>query len=199
MPVDRDGSDFFNVTLKERPVAFDVLVEGTVQRVGFRRFAERLAKQFQISGYVQNKPDGTVNIFVRGDKDKVDGFISRINNAPEPIAVERLDKKESKPRPVIKRFQVKMGSIAAEINGLGAMESQFGDYREEFRGFTSEFRDYRGEFRDFSERTDDNFKGLYQIWRNLNKADADSRRAPDGEQGFNQFAEQERGRTAASR
>ncbi|MHB1868676.1 MAG: acylphosphatase [Nitrososphaerales archaeon] len=147
--------------MKEKPVAFDVLVEGTVQRVGFRRFAERLAKQFHISGYVQNKPDGTVNIFVQGDKDKVDGFISRINNAPEPIAVERLDKKESKPRPVIKRFQVKMGSIAAEINeGLGAMESQFGDYSEEFRGFTSEFRDYGGEFRDFSERTDDNFKGL---------------------------------------
>lgn len=46
------------------------------------------------------------------------------------------------------------------LEGFGAMESQFADYRGEFTNYRVEFKDYRGEFRSFAERTDANFKTL---------------------------------------
>ena len=43
-----------------------VVVEGFVQGVGYRVFARRAALRLRISGWVRNRPDGTVEAFVKG-------------------------------------------------------------------------------------------------------------------------------------
>ncbi|MDG6904623.1 MAG: acylphosphatase [Nitrososphaerota archaeon] len=129
--------------------AATITVEGTVQRIGFRRFAERTARKLGLGGHVQNMNDGTVRLFVQGEDSSIEEFVKEVQNAPSPIVVESLVKKESRPNAKIKknRFMIKTGPLAAEmLEGFGAIESQCGDYR--------------GEFRSFAERTDSSFKSL---------------------------------------
>ena len=131
-----------------------VRIEGTVQRVGFRRFVERAARRFKIVGYAENMKDGTVRILAQGDSGGLDEFLSEIKNAPRPIIVDSMVPKKVKIVPSLKHFQIKVGSMAVELQeGFGAVETQFGDYRQEFK-------DYRSEFRGFTEVTGENFKSL---------------------------------------
>lgn len=124
-----------------------VRIEGAVQRVGFRRFAERSARKFKLSGYVENLNDGSVRTFVQGSKDSIEAFILEIKNAPEPIIVERVESKRARAVPAMKLFRIKTGPIAMEmLEGFGSMEAQFGDYSSEFR--------------QFAEKTGENSKSL---------------------------------------
>ena len=51
---------------------------GRVQGVGFRYTARTLAEQFDVSGYVQNLPDGRVRLEVEGDAAEIERFLQRL-------------------------------------------------------------------------------------------------------------------------
>lgn len=55
-----------------------VIYHGRVQGVGFRVTTHRLATGFQISGYVKNLSDGTVEVAASGQADEVDRFLAAI-------------------------------------------------------------------------------------------------------------------------
>jgi len=83
---------------------------------------------------------GTLKIFAQRSKEKLEDFVSGIKNAPEPIVVEKISSKETRVKASLKRFEIVVGTLANEmLEGFGAMESQFGDYRQEFREFDGEF------------------------------------------------------------
>jgi acylphosphatase len=123
---------------REKIEARFLLVEGTVQRVGFRRFSERLARKFKLSGYIENRRDGTVKIFVQGaNVSSIEEFTKEIQSAPPPLEVDSLTLTKAKPIPRIKHFQIRSGPLALEIQeGFGPMETQFNDYRQEFTSFS---------------------------------------------------------------
>jgi len=52
---------------------------GRVQGVGFRYTTENLAKNFKITGWVRNLPDGRVEIVAEGDQEKLENFIEAID------------------------------------------------------------------------------------------------------------------------
>ncbi|MCK4625492.1 MAG: acylphosphatase [Phycisphaerae bacterium] len=52
---------------------------GSVQGVGFRFTARRLAQQFDVAGYVKNLPDGRVEIIVEGPPGQIDAFLRTIH------------------------------------------------------------------------------------------------------------------------
>ena len=138
--------------------------------MGFRRFVERAAWDLKISGYVENSNDGSVKIFVQGPIGSLDEFASKIKSAPPPIVIAKTESKKAKTIPSIKSFRIKTGSMALEMQeGFGAMETQFGDYRSEFRQFAGRtdenFNDYRSEFRQFAGRTDENFNNYRSEFR----------------------------------
>ena len=56
-----------------------VVFKGQVQGVGFRYTAALTARGFQITGYVRNLPDGTVELVAEGERAEVSGFITEIN------------------------------------------------------------------------------------------------------------------------
>lgn len=58
-----------------------VFYSGHVQGVGFRYTTERLAKRFEVAGYVRNLDDGRVRLDVQGDPEQVDGLIAEIGRA----------------------------------------------------------------------------------------------------------------------
>ena len=47
---------------------------GSVQGVGFRYTATRLAKGFAVDGYVRNLPDGGVELLAEGEGDEITAF-----------------------------------------------------------------------------------------------------------------------------
>ena len=61
-----------------KPVRLHVFYKGQVQGVGFRYTAVRLARGFGVSGYVQNLPDGRVELVAEGDRREVESFVARV-------------------------------------------------------------------------------------------------------------------------
>jgi acylphosphatase len=54
---------------------------GTVQGVGFRYTAIRLAQRFDVSGYVRNLADGRVELVAEGPDREVEAFLAAIKDA----------------------------------------------------------------------------------------------------------------------
>jgi acylphosphatase len=48
--------------------------------VGFRFTAQRLARGFDVAGYVRNLPDGRVELVAEGDSAEIDGFLEVVRD-----------------------------------------------------------------------------------------------------------------------
>lgn len=59
-----------------------VLVQGRVQGVGFRYFAESTARELALTGWVRNTPDGNVELEAQGSEEGITGFIAELRNGP---------------------------------------------------------------------------------------------------------------------
>lgn len=59
-------------------IARELLVTGTVQGVGFRWTAKRIADSLDVAGWVRNNPDGSVSLAVEGTRAEVDAFVERL-------------------------------------------------------------------------------------------------------------------------
>ena len=55
-----------------------VFYEGHVQGVGFRYTVRRLAKGYDITGWVRNLPDGRVELLAGGEPEEVSAFLAAI-------------------------------------------------------------------------------------------------------------------------
>lgn len=53
---------------------------GRVQGVGFRFTAERIAGGLNLSGWVKNNNDGSVEVTAEGEEESLNDFISRIKD-----------------------------------------------------------------------------------------------------------------------
>ncbi len=59
---------------------YTVHFSGRVQGVGFRFTAGRVAKDFDVAGYVQNLPDGRVRLVAEGEAEELDRYIDALSN-----------------------------------------------------------------------------------------------------------------------
>ena len=60
---------------------YDITFAGRVQGVGFRWTTCRVAKRFEIAGWVRNEPDGTVRCVAQGEASELDAFIEAVQEA----------------------------------------------------------------------------------------------------------------------
>lgn len=51
---------------------------GRVQGVGFRYTSARLAQRFPLTGWVQNLPDGTVELEIQGEPSVMTAYLSQL-------------------------------------------------------------------------------------------------------------------------
>lgn len=63
--------------------AYEIIVIGRVQGVGFRFFTQRKARLYGIKGYVKNQVNGNVKIIAVGETDKLKRFIKKIKIGPD--------------------------------------------------------------------------------------------------------------------
>ena len=67
--------------------AVNLRIEGNVQGVGFRNWTQRLAGQLELSGWVRNRRDGSVEIVFFGPAQAVEEAISRCKVGPRSAKV----------------------------------------------------------------------------------------------------------------
>ncbi len=66
-------------------------ITGRVQGVGFRRWAERTAKEIgALSGWVRNVEDGSVEILLKGEEAAVEEMIARCRKGPLFARVDNI-------------------------------------------------------------------------------------------------------------
>src|ERR1700681_1526956 len=65
-------------------------VSGTVQGVGFRFFAERVAARLGVAGYVKNLFDGRVEVYAIGSAAQLDALRDELRRGPRMATVTGL-------------------------------------------------------------------------------------------------------------
>jgi acylphosphatase len=70
--------------------AADIVVQGRVQGVGFRDFAQRRALTRGLVGYVLNLQDGRVRVQVEGARGLIEELIGDLEKGPPLSRVERV-------------------------------------------------------------------------------------------------------------
>jgi acylphosphatase len=70
--------------------AADIIVEGRVQGVGYRNFAQRRAAQLGLAGYVMNLKDGRVRARVEGARPVIEELVRALEKGPPLSHIERV-------------------------------------------------------------------------------------------------------------
>ena len=78
-------------------VARRYVIGGRVQGVGFRYFTAAAAVREGILGWVQNMPDGRVEVSAEGDADALERFERSLRHGPPHARVERVEVDEMIP------------------------------------------------------------------------------------------------------
>jgi acylphosphatase len=74
-----------------------VVVTGDVQGVYFRDTCRRLAGAARVSGWVRNRPDGSVEAAFEGAPDAVERLVAWANQGPPTAQVDAVDVYEEEP------------------------------------------------------------------------------------------------------
>jgi acylphosphatase len=80
------------------------LVSGRVQGVGYRYFAQRAARELQLTGWVRNLSDGRVEAYATGPLSKLEDFEGRLRTGP--------------PAGTVRSFEVEDAGVDARIEGF---------------------------------------------------------------------------------
>ena len=72
-------------------IARKLFINGLVQGVGYRFFAQRAAAQHQIKGYVRNLDDGRVEVLAEGPAAAVEAFKNDLATGPSYATVTNVE------------------------------------------------------------------------------------------------------------
>ena len=88
-------------------VARRFVISGRVQNVGFRYFTRNAAAREGVAGWVQNLPDGRVEVFVEGDEDAVTRVERVIRSGPPGARVDNVYVQDDEALGELKGFRIK--------------------------------------------------------------------------------------------
>ena len=86
-------------------IAKKITFKGTVQGVGFRFTAQRIASRYELAGFVRNTRDGAVEMFAQGRPDDIADCLRDIT---ETFAgyIRQTDAKDAAPNPRYIDFEI---------------------------------------------------------------------------------------------
>jgi acylphosphatase len=88
--------------------AFSALVEGRVQGVGFRYTCYAEACRLGISGWVCNTPEGNVEVWAEGSREKLDIFLAWLYRGPPGARVDRVSCKQASVLGIYRDFSIRI-------------------------------------------------------------------------------------------
>lgn len=71
-------------------INFSIHIKGKVQGVFFRSSAKNEADRLGLTGYICNKPDGSVHAEVEGEQSRIDEFITWCKAGPQHASVTNI-------------------------------------------------------------------------------------------------------------
>ncbi len=86
-------------------VQFDLF--GRVQGVAFRYFTQVQAKQIGITGYVQNRDDGSVRVIACGEPAQIKALRQWLQHGPSHACVTRIDETVDAGDEMFKKFSIR--------------------------------------------------------------------------------------------
>jgi acylphosphatase len=90
----------------EELVRVHVYVDGRVQGVAYRFFAEKYAARLGLSGWVRNLPDGRVEVLAEGPAGPVETFLERLAEGPRLARVDAFEVRREKATGEFKGFRI---------------------------------------------------------------------------------------------
>jgi acylphosphatase len=104
-------------------VRYFLLIEGRVQKGGFRSFIKKHALLLGVTGYAENLPTGEVVAVLEGEEESINKLIDFIEReAPAYIEVERITKRRDKYRGTFSDFERKGEDVLAGLEDRGVKE-----------------------------------------------------------------------------
>jgi acylphosphatase len=87
-------------------VARRFLIQGEVQGVGYRFFAQRAAARHQVLGHVRNCSDGTVEVVAEGSAQDVEEFKKDLVTGPQWSRVAQVEETNIEPSGLYASFRI---------------------------------------------------------------------------------------------
>ena len=81
-------------------IARNIRVHGRVQGVWFRDWTIQEARAIGVSGWVRNRADESVEVYVVGEADPVARLIDRLREGSPASRVDRLDIEDAQPESI---------------------------------------------------------------------------------------------------
>ena len=85
-------------------------IHGWVQGVGFRYFVAEQARQFELTGWVRNRYERTVETVAEGRKADLEGFLTALGRGPSASKVTRVDSSWHEATGEFSTFKIRMTS-----------------------------------------------------------------------------------------
>ena len=84
-----------------------ITVKGVVQGVGYRWFADRYARKYELKGYVENLHNGSVLLEVEGDRGLIEELVRDLRVGPRSAVVDDVIVEWGKPHHLFLGFKIK--------------------------------------------------------------------------------------------
>ncbi len=76
--------------MSNTPARIHLLISGMVQMVGFRYFVERKARNYSLTGYTRNLPDGRVEVEAEGERGMLEELVKDCRIGPPASRVTEV-------------------------------------------------------------------------------------------------------------
>jgi acylphosphatase len=83
-------------------------VYGLVQGVSFRYYTLQQAQSLDVTGWVRNMDDGSVEVVAEGENEAVQQLLSWLHHGPPSAEVENVDLRSETPQGKPRRFEVRL-------------------------------------------------------------------------------------------
>ena len=87
-------------------IAKTYVISGRVQGVGYRYFAQRMALENGICGYVKNLASGSVEVYAIGNENSLEQFKRQLAEGPRSARVTGIEESEAKVLEKYGRFAI---------------------------------------------------------------------------------------------
>ncbi len=87
--------------------SLQIFFEGNVQGVGFRWSVKRVAKGFDVTGWVRNLADGRVELQVSGDEAEVRAFVEAIGQSELRAHIRKQQESALANAPSARGFEIR--------------------------------------------------------------------------------------------
>ncbi|OGE86525.1 MAG: hypothetical protein A3J48_00150 [Candidatus Doudnabacteria bacterium RIFCSPHIGHO2_02_FULL_46_11] len=75
-----------------------IVITGAVQGVSFRYFAKQQADELGLTGFTENRPDGSVYIEIEGGEENLQKFLDWCRSGPNHAQVKDVIVEEGRPK-----------------------------------------------------------------------------------------------------